>query len=71
MDIISIPHAATAYLDRQPHAPIATLVVVTKLARDPSGDQEGAHDRMMNAIAREVQTRGLDAYEIHWSGSRA
>lgn len=70
MDAILIPHAESAYLDRQSEASGQILVVETNLTKD-SSDRTAIDARytMMEAIAREVQTRSLDAYEIRWCGA--
>ena len=68
MDAIIIPHAVSAFLDRQSHVLQAILVVETNLPKESvDGSQTDARQAMLKAIAQEVQARNLDAYEIRWS----
>jgi hypothetical protein len=70
MDAIVIPNAVSAFLDRDSQVSREILVVETNLTKDsPDVSTMDARDAMLEAIAREVQDRGLDAYEIRWSGA--
>ena len=70
MDFIDIPHAVSAFLDREAGPSREILVVETALPKDSTdGANTDARYAMLKAIAREVHNRSLDAYEIRWSGS--
>ena len=71
MDPIEIPHAVSAYLQREPQLPRKLLVVETNLNKDcEDGPEADARYIMLRAIADEVKPRNLDAYEIRWSVSQ-
>jgi hypothetical protein len=70
MDAIVIPHAVSAFLDRASQVSREILVVETNLTKDSRDvSTMDARDAMLEAIAREVQDRSLDAYEIRWFGA--